>query len=683
MPVARIKKDREDFVMKRRLNQSQKRQEPRTPRVEMDAARRRGGGRRKPVTGGASGSGRRKSNRRRGRQAPGDETTSQAVMEEHTAAPPQPEETESSVIEVPEVISVRDLAQKLGTTPIEIIKILMSYGTMATINEIIDFDTATIVAEELGKEIERETIVEEELEESETGPKTLRERLLEMEDPSKLKPRPPVITVLGHVDHGKTTLLDAIRNTRVAEREAGGITQHIAAYQVEIDGRKITFLDTPGHAAFTAMRARGAQVTDIVILVVAADDGVMPQTEEAIDHARAAHVPIIVALNKIDKPNANPERVMQQLADRGLQPEEWGGDTIVVPISAKQRINIDTLLENVLLVADVMDLKANPEGPAIGTVILQDRRLGNTATVLVQKGTLHKGDPIVVGQEWGRIRAMFDDRGKPLTEAKPSMPVFITGLQGLPQAGDIFQVVESDRLARQISAERKEKAKAEEEKQTKTLTLEDFYAQMQSGAVKDLNLIVKVDVQGSLEPIVQSLEDLSSDEVGIRILRKAVGNITESDVMLAAASRALIIGFNVKVDPVAKRLAEQQGVDIRLYNVIYHIVEDISKALQGMLEPVYEDKELGRAEVRAIFRIRGRGKVMGCLVTDGVIRRNADAIILRQGEEIHRGVISSLKRYQEDVPEVRAGYECGIAVENFTDPKEGDIIIATEKVRVR
>ncbi len=656
---------------------------PRTPKP-LEAARRRGGGRRRPVTAGASGSGRRKSSRRRGSHQAADraDTAPQVATVEPTP-PSEPEEP--AVIEIPEVISVRDLAQKLDTTPIEIIKILMSYGTMATINEIIDFDTAAIVAEELGKEIQRETIVEEELEEGEAGPKTLRERLLEKEDPSKLKPRPPVVTVLGHVDHGKTTLLDAIRNTQVAEREAGGITQHIAAYQVELDGRKITFLDTPGHAAFTAMRARGAQVTDIVILVVAADDGVMPQTEEAIDHARAAHVPIIVALNKIDKPNANPERVMQQLADRGLQPEEWGGDTIVVPISAKQRINIETLLENVLLVADVMELKANPEGPAVGTVIeaLQDRRLGNTATVLVQKGTLKRGDPLVVGQEWGRVRAMFDDRGKPLEEAKPSMPVLITGLQGLPQAGDIFQVVESDRLARQISAERKEKARKEEEQQSQSLTLEDFYAQMQSGAVKDLNLIVKVDVQGSLEPIVKTLEDLSTEEVSIRILRKAVGNITESDVMLAAASRALIIGFNVKVDPAAKRVAEQQGVDIRIYNVIYHIAEDISKALQGLLEPVYEDRELGRAEVRAVFRIRGRGKVMGCLVTDGVIRRNAEAIILRNGQEIHRGTISSLKRYQEDVQEVRAGYECGIAVENFTDPKEGDIVVATEKVRVR
>jgi translation initiation factor IF-2 len=672
--------------MKKRPINAKTQIEPQGPHKRYEAGRRRG--RRRTSTGGASGSGRRKTSRRRGTNT-GDSTT--ATTETTPAATPRQETrqdaSKSSKIEIPEVISVRDLANALDTTPIEIIKILMSYGTMATINEIVDFDTALIVAEELGKEIERETILEEELEENETGPKTLRELLVEMEeDPSKLQPRPPVVTVLGHVDHGKTTLLDAIRDTRVAEGESGGITQHIAAYQIELDGNKITFLDTPGHAAFTAMRARGAQVTDIVILVVAADDGVMPQTQEAIDHARAAHVPIVVALNKIDKDNANPERVMQQLSDLGLQPEEWGGDTIVVPISAKQRINIDTLLENVLLVADVMNLRANPEGEAIGTVIEanQDRRLGNVATVLVQKGTLHKSDPLVAGKEWGRVRAMFDDLGKPLPEAGPSMPVLITGLQGLPEAGDIFQVVESDKLARQISNERKEKVKAaQQDTQPKTVTLEDLYAQIQGGNIKDLNLIVKVDVQGSLDPIVNSLEEISDEEVQIRILRKAVGNISESDVMLAAASRAIIIGFNVQVDPVARKLAEQHGVDIRLYSVIYHIVEDMTKALQGLLEPIYEDRELGRAEVRAVFRIRGKGKVLGCLVTDGVIRRNADAIVLRDGKEYFRGVITSLKRFQEDVTEVRMGYECGLALDGFNDPKEGDIVVATEKVRIR
>lgn len=674
-------------MMKKYMTTPQKQQDPNQSHKIIDAARRRGGRRRQTNTGGASGKGKRRtSGSRSSNHSRNSGAANRASQEVAVASTPQKRASKSSKIQIPEVVSVRDLAAALGTTPIEIIKILMSYGTMATINEIIDFETATIVAEELGKEIERETIIEEPTEEGSTGPLTLRERLLEMEDnPEKLKPRPPVVTVLGHVDHGKTTLLDAIRDTDVAGGESGGITQHIAAYQITLDGRKITFLDTPGHAAFTAMRARGAQVTDIVILVVAADDGVMPQTQEAIDHARAARVPIVVALNKIDKPNANPDHVKQQLADVGLQPEEWGGDTIVVPISAKQRINIETLLENVLLVADVLDLKANPEGSAVGTVIEsnQDRRLGNVATVLVQKGTLHQGDPVVVGDEWGRIRAMFDYHGRKLTEAPPSLPVLITGLQGLPHAGDIFQVVESDKLARQISNERKLKARAAGfAQQPKAVSLEDLYNQIQGG-MKDLNVIIKVDVEGSLEPIVNSLQELSGDEVQIRILRQAVGNITEGDVMLAAASRALILGFNVQIDPVAQRIAEKEGVDIRTYDVIYHLIEDVTKALQGLLEPIYEDRELGRAEVRAIFRIRGKGKVLGCLVTDGIVRRNAEATILRSGKAYAHGVIDSLKRYQEDVTEVRAGYECGLTVSGFNDPQEGDIVIATEKVRVR
>ncbi|RUA15195.1 MAG: translation initiation factor IF-2 [Clostridia bacterium] len=664
-----------------------KQQDPNQSHNTFDAARRRGGRRRQTNTGGASGKGKRRtSGSRSSNRFRNSDVANRAPQQPEAASAPQEHLSQSSKIQISEVVSVRDLAAALGTTPIEIIKILMSYGTMATINEIIDFETATIVAEELGREIERETIVEEPAEEGSAGPLTLRERLLEMEDnPENLKPRPPVVTVLGHVDHGKTTLLDVIRDTDVVGSESGGITQHIAAYQITLDGRKITFLDTPGHAAFTAMRARGAQVTDVVILVVAADDGVMPQTQEAIDHARAARVPIVVALNKIDKPNANPDHVKQQLADVGLQPEEWGGDTIVVPISAKQRINIETLLENVLLVADVLDLKANPEGSAVGTVIEsnQDRRLGNVATVLVQKGALHRSDPLVVGDEWGRIRAMFDYHGRKLTEALPSLPVLITGLQGLPHAGDIFQVVESDKLARQISNERKLKARAADfSQQSKTVTLEDIYNQIQGG-MKDLNVIIKVDVEGSLEPIVNSLQELSNDEVQIRVLRQAVGNITEGDVMLAAASRALILGFNVQIDPVAHRIAEKEGVDIRTYDVIYHLIEDIGKALQGLLEPIYEDQELGRAEVRAIFRIRGKGKVLGCLVTDGVVQRGAEATILRSGKAYAHGVIDSLKRYQEDVTEVRAGYECGLTVSGFNDPQEGDIVVATEKVRVR
>ncbi|HEY53820.1 MAG TPA: translation initiation factor IF-2, partial [Caldilineae bacterium] len=491
--------------------------------------------------------------------------------------------------------------------------------------------------------------------------------------------------VLGHVDHGKTTLLDAIRDTDVVAGESGGITQHIAAYQVNVNDHKITFLDTPGHAAFTAMRARGAQATDIAIMVIAADDGVMPQTREAIAHARAARVPILIALNKIDKDNANPDRVKQQLADLGLQPEEWGGDTVVVPISAKNRINIDELLENVLLIADVMDLKANPEGEAIGTVIEanQDRHLGNVATVLVQKGALKPGDSLVIGHVWGRVRAEFDDQGNLVKEATPSMPVLVTGLQGVPAAGDIFQVVDNDRLARQIAREREQKERAAKEQPARSLSLDDLYAQIQSGDIKELNLIIKADVQGSLEPIVNSLEDLGGDEVKIRILHQDVGNITESDVMLAAASRALILGFSTRIDPIAQRQANRLGVKIELYTVIYQLVDDVAKALTGMLEPIYEDRLIGKAEVRAVFKIKGKGKILGCLVVDGVVRRDAPAKVFRNASELYAGRVSSLKRYQEDVPEVRMGYECGIGIEGFANPKEGDIIEVYEQVRIR
>jgi len=589
-------------------------------------------------------------------------------------------------VEIPEIISVRDLAEIMGTTSIEIIKTLMTYGTMATINELVDFDTASIIGEEMGIEVELETIAEAEVEPGAEGPKTLRERLIDLEDdPSKLVSRPPVVTVLGHVDHGKTTLLDAIRDTDVVAGESGGITQHIAAYQVNVDDRKITFLDTPGHAAFTAMRARGAQATDIAIMVVAADDGIMPQTREAIAHARAARVPILIALNKIDKDNANPDRAKQQLSDLGLQPEDWGGDTVVIPVSAKERLNIDELLDNVLLMADVMELKANPEGEAIGTVIEanQDRHLGNVASVLVQKGTLNAGDSLVIGQVWGRVRAQFDNQGNQLQQATPSMPVLVTGLQGIPDAGDIFQVVDNDRLARQIAYDREQKARAAKEQPARSLSLDDLYSQIQSGDVKELNLIIKADVQGSLEPIINSLEDLGSGEVKIRILHQDVGNITESDVMLAAASRALILGFNTRVDPVAQRQADRHGVDIELYNVIYQLVDDVSKAMTGMLEPIYEDRLIGKVEVRAIFKIKGRGRILGCLVQDGVIRRDAPAKVFRHTAEHYTGRITSLKRFQEDVTEVRMGYECGIGIDGFTDPKEGDIIEVYERVRTR
>ncbi len=601
-------------------------------------------------------------------------------------AAPDPVAARPTRVEIPEVISVRDLAKIMGANAIDIIKTLMSLGMMANINELIDFDAAAIVGEELGIEVVRETIAEPEVEPGSEGPKTLRERLIEMEeDPTKLLERPPVVTILGHVDHGKTSLLDVIRNTNVVARESGGITQHIGAYQVEMDGRKITFLDTPGHAAFTAMRARGAQATDIAILVVAADDGVMPQTREAIAHARAARVPIVVAVNKVDKANANIDRVKQQLADIGLQSDDWGGDTTVVPISAKKKLNIEELLENVLLVADVMNLKANPEGAAIGTVIEanQDKHLGNVATVLVQKGTLHAGDPLVIGQDWGHIRAMFDDAGRPITAAPPAMPVLITGLQGVPAPGDIFQVVENDRLARQIASERVQKARAMTHETKPTLSLDDLYRQIQSGDIKELNLIIKVDVQGSLEPIENSLKDLSNEEVKVRILHQDVGAITDSDIMLAAASRALVLGFHTTVDAAARRNAEQSGVDIRVYNVIYEMIDDISKALKGMLEPVYEDRLIGKAEVRAVFQIKGRGKVLGCLVVDGIVKRDSLARVVRHGKEIHRGKITSLKRYQDDAPEIRAGYECGLSINDFDTPAEGDTVEAIERVRVR
>ncbi|NUQ36570.1 MAG: translation initiation factor IF-2, partial [Caldilineales bacterium] len=613
--------------------------------------------------------------------APAARPESQAVAVQEAEAPPA---SLSGKIIIPEVISVRDLAAAMGTNPIEIIRTMMSYGTMASINELVDFDTAAIVASEFNLELERETVAEPVAEPGAEAPKTLRERLLEMEDdPTLLRPRPPVVTVLGHVDHGKTTLLDAIRNTNVVAGESGGITQHIGAYQVAMEGGRITFLDTPGHAAFTAMRARGAQATDIAILVVAADDGVMPQTREAIAHVRAARVPIVVALNKVDRANANPDRVRQQLADLGLQPEIWGGDTPVVEVSAKQRLNIDELLANVLITAEMMQLQANPTGPAVGTVIEanQDKRLGNVATLLVQKGTLQAGDAMVLGKTWGRIRAMFDYQGKPLKEAPPATPVRVTGLQGVPDAGDIFQVVENDRIARQISAERSQKEVTAQP--APRLSLDDLFAQIQSGAVKELNLIIKADVQGSLEPVVNSLRDLDTKEVSVRILHQDVGAVTESDVMLATASHALVLGFNTGVDPIARRQAEQQGVSIQVYDVIYNLVDDVAKALKGILDPIFEERVLGEAEVRAIFRVRGHARVLGCQVRTGDIRRDAIALVLRNHKEIFRGKINSLKRFQEDVTEVRAGFECGIGIDGFNDPMEGDVVRALERVRVR
>lgn len=603
------------------------------------------------------------------------------------AAPPPPPKS----IVIPEFITVRDLAQEMKTSPIEIIRILMNYGIMAPITEAVDFETAFVVGEELGIEVQLAKPPEPEApEEPEAHKITLRQelqKLMETEEQGKLQSRPPVVTVLGHVDHGKTTLLDAIRRSNVVDGETGGITQHIGAYQVEVNGRKITVLDTPGHEAFTAMRARGADVTDLAVLVVAANDGVMPQTREAIDHARAAQVPILVALNKMDKPEANPERVKQELADLGLVPEEWGGDLIVVPISAKYRQGIEELLENILLVTDVAELKANPDGPAIGTVIEAklDKTRGPVTTLLVQSGTLHLGDIVLIGAEYGRVRAMFDYKGEPITAATPATPAAILGFPAVPMAGDIFKVMPDERTARAEAAERAARQREAEAQPApqKVVSLDEFFAQMQNGKTRQVNLILKTDVQGSIEPIERSLQELDSEEVSIKILHKGIGNVTESDVMLAVASKAIIIGFNVAVDPGAQKAAEAEGVDIRIYDIIYKLSEDVEKALKGLLEPVYEEVVIGHAQIRAIFRVPQRGKIAGCYVTDGIVARNAMARIPRNGEIIYDGRLSSLKHFKEDVNEIKAGFECGIGLEGFQEFKVGDVIEVYRKERVR
>ena len=576
-------------------------------------------------------------------------------------------------IELPGSIVVRDLAQKIGKSPIDLIKKLMSNGVMATINQSVDFDTAAIVVGEYGFEAVPEVVEDAVIE---TGEVPLWRQMIADEDKSKLKPRPPVVTILGHVDHGKTSLLDAIRQTDVAAGEAGGITQHIGAYQIEMKGRTITFLDTPGHAAFTEMRARGAQGADIVILVVAADDGVMPQTKEAIAHAKAARVPIIVALNKVDKANANPELVKKQLAEQELVPDEWGGNTMIIPVSAKLKQGIDDLLEGALLVADNVQINANPSGKVIGTVIEAelDKSKGVIATLLVQNGTLSSGDVVVAGTAHGKLRAMSDYKGKPVKKAGPSMPVLVMGLNEVPSAGDIFQVVGSDKEARVIVTERMNTAK-EQAQSKKKVSLEDLFANVQAGEAKELNLIVKADVQGSLDPIVSELKKLGEGEIGVKVLYTETGNIGENDVMLASASHAIVLGFNVQADVSARRLAEKEGVDIRLYEIIYRLTEDIEKALKGMLEPVVEEKVLGRAQVLAVFTASKFGKVAGCRVTDGELRRNAKARLYRGADIVYEGDMGSLRHEKDDVREVRQGFECGVGFKNFKDVQVGDQLI--------
>jgi len=576
-------------------------------------------------------------------------------------------------IELPASIVIRDLAQKIEKSPIDLIKKLMSNGVMATINQSVDFDTAAIVVAEYGFEATPEVVEEVKVE---NGEVPLWRQLIAGEDEARLKDRPPVVTILGHVDHGKTSLLDAIRQTEVAAGEAGGITQHIGAYQVERKGRLITFLDTPGHAAFTQMRARGAQGADIVVLVVAADDGVMPQTREAIAHAKAARVPIMVALNKIDKANANPDLVKQQLAEQELVPDEWGGNTMVVPVSAKQKQGIDDLLEGILLVADNTEIKANPNGKVIGTVIEAelDKSKGVMATLLVQNGTLESGSIVVAGTAHGKLRALSDFKGKPVKKAGPSTPVSVMGLSDVPSAGDVFEVVSSEREARLIVAARTEAAKSQAQAKKK-VSLEDLFASVQSGEAKELNLIVKADVQGSLDPIVSELNKLGEGEIGIKILYSETGNIGENDVMLASASHAIIIGFNVQADVSARRVAEKEGVDIRLYEIIYRMTEDIEKALKGMLEPEVKEKIMGRAQVLAVFSASKFGKVAGCRVTDGELRRNAKVRLFRGTDLVYEGDMGSLRHEKEDVREIKQGYECGVGFKSFNDIQVGDQLV--------
>ena len=580
---------------------------------------------------------------------------------------------EKQAIEIPDFLTVRQLAILMDVSPIDMIKEMMNAGVMANINQQIDYETAAIVAQEMGFEPKQETekVPEEEEKESLSW-----ERFYADEDAANLKPRPSVVTVLGHVDHGKTSLLDVIRHADVVDSEAGGITQHVGAYQIEYNGRTITFIDTPGHEAFTAMRARGANITDIAVLVVAADDGVMPQTVEAINHARAARVPIIVALNKMDKRTAQPERTKQELAEQDLTPDDWGGTTLCIPVSAKQKTGLDDLLEAILLVADSTEIKANPDGRVLGTVLegRMERTRGATATLLVQNGTLYTGDTIIANLAYGRIRKMFDDSGNVIQKASPSTPVRVLGLSDVPEAGEVFEVVPDKATARNLAAEREEKIAAQSAAPIESFTLDAFSKRIQAGQVKELNLIVKTDVQGSIEPIVSSLEQLGTEDLSVNVIHAAAGNINESDVNLAVASHAIVVGFQVHPGIAAQRLAEAGGVDIRTYNIIYKLVDEVNKALKGLLEPTYVDVVVGRAEVRNTFDVSGIGSVAGCYIRQGEARRNAHARVFRGQKQLHNGPVSSLKRFKEDVRQVRAGFECGVGLANFDDFAVGDTI---------
>jgi translation initiation factor IF-2 len=589
-----------------------------------------------------------------------------AEAQERPAAEKKPKR-----ITLGESVSVNELAQKIGVPGTNVVRQLMKIGVMASLTQTVDYDTAAAIAQRFGVEAEPELDLAEEI----FAPVE--------QDPARLVPRPPVVTIMGHVDHGKTTLLDSIRETKVTATEAGGITQHIGAYQIEYNGKLITFLDTPGHEAFTAIRARGARVTDIAVLVVAANDGVMPQTVEAINHAKAAEVPIIVAINKMDLAAANPDRVKQELTEHGLVVEEWGGDTIAVPISALRGEGIEDLLEMILLVAEVEDVKADPDCPARGTVIdaKLDRGRGPVATVLISQGTLRVGDAFVVGNYCGRVRALINDQGEQIKEATPSTPVEVLGISDVPQAGDAFVVVKDEQTARQVAGIQQQKQREKELSRTTRVTLDDLYRKIQEGEVKELNLVIKADVQGSAEAVRSALEKLSTDEVRVNVIHQAVGAISESDVLLATASNAVIIGFNVRPEPNARKAAERDGVDIRVYRVIYNLLDDVKAAMEGLLDPEFKEEVLGRAEVRQTFKVPG-GVVAGCYVLDGKITRAAEVRVLRDNVIVHEGKIASLRRFKDDVREVAHGYECGIGLERFNDIKEGDVLEAFIMVKV-
>lgn len=570
------------------------------------------------------------------------------------------------VVEYEEGITVDELSQKIGQTPANVIKVLFMLGTMVTINSSLDDEQVALICMEYGLECKKVVPVSE----------VNFEDLEVVDDPKDLEPRPPVITIMGHVDHGKTTLLDHIRKSRVAEGEFGGITQHIGAYQVSVKGKKITFLDTPGHEAFTAMRARGAMITDIVIIVVAADDGVMPQTREAVDHALAAGVPIIVAVNKIDKPGADPQRIMTEVSELGLMPEEWGGDVPYVNISAKQGTGIDELLETVTVVAELAELKANPKRMAYGSVIegRLDKGRGPVATLLIQNGTLRSGNPIVVGATYGRVRQLVDDRGREIKAAGPATPVEITGLNDVPEAGDKFMVFETEREARHVGEERAQKKIEEERNSTSAMSLDDLFSQMKSGEVVDLNIIVKADVNGTAEAVKSSLEKIDVEGARVNVIRSTVGAISESDILLASASKAIIYGFNVRPDANVRRKADEEGVEIRLHQVIYKMVEEIEAAMKGMLAPEMEEVVTGQAEIRHIYKVSKIGNIAGCYVTDGSIKRDCGIRLIREGIIVYEGKLASLKRFKDDAKEVNQGYECGLTIENYNDIKEGDIV---------